>query len=465
MLSAAPVAPSLRESRAKRIGRGWTELRPIPAQQAYYTCEERFAIALAGRRSGKSDLMRRRRVRRGMRFTKAYDGLGVITAPTRDHAKRLHWQKLKDLIPHKYIRLKNGKTPEISESELTIRLDHNGYLFAVVGLDRPQRAEGDTIDDCGMDEVADMKPTAWALSIRPSLSTEGREGTADFIGKPRGKGFYWDVWNRGTSRGWARFHWLSSAVLSAEEIDQARQDLSEKEFKQEYEAEWVSFEGLAYYPFDEAVHAAIALDYDPDITLDMCFDFNVRPGTATVVQEQSVGKMGYVLPRLFGNWVDAVIDEVHIADNSNTRQVTQELLSRWSHHKGEVRLFGDFSGGSRKTSSTEGSDWEQIMAMFQPVFGDRVSMLVQPPTSEIDRINALNARLLSHFDRAHMAIDPTTCPHTVIDLQTVARRDDGRIDKRPAMSMFTHLTDGLGDRARYLFPTTRRLLVDEPLMI
>jgi len=441
----------------------WTPFRPVLSQQLYYTAEERFVLACAGRRSGKSDLGRRRKVRSGYAFTKAPDGLCTLCAPTRDQAKRLHWEKLKRLIPDKDVRRRNGKTKMISEVDLTLQLDHNGYKFQVVGLDKPERAEGDTIDDCLMDEAADMKPMAWALSIRPSLSTEGREGSADFIGKPRGKGFYWELWNRATRPGWARFHWGSEEVLSADEIAQAREDLSEKEFDQEYGAKWISFEGLAYYPFDEAIHASISLDYDPLSPLDFCFDFNVRPGTATVVQPQEVGRMGYVLPRVFSNQVDAVIDEVYIADDSNTRKVTQQLIDRWSHHKGQVRLFGDWSGGSRKTSATEGTDWQQIQDLLHPVFGDRLELLIKPPTSEVDRINALNARLLSHFDRAHMLFDRQLCPNTILDMQTVQRLDDGRIDKSEKFKMHTHLSDGLGDRARFLFPTTRQFTMNEAL--
>tara|TARA_R110002096_G_C14661938_1_gene728468 strand:- start:60131 stop:61441 length:1311 start_codon:yes stop_codon:yes gene_type:complete len=435
-------------------------------QQAYYTSETRFNIALAGRRSGKSDIGRRRKVRKGLAFTKAHDGLTVLCAPTREHAKRLHWRKLKDLIPRKYIRMRNGKTPEISESELTIKIDHNGYTFAIVGLDKPERAEGDTIDDCLMDEVADMKPTAWGLSIRPSLSTEGREGSADFIGKPRGKGFYFELWQRAQKlHDWSRFHWKSSAVLSPDEISSARDALSAKEFAQEYEADWVSFEGLAYYPFDEDVHGRLALDYDPTAPLDFCFDFNVSPGIALVVQPQSVGRMGYEVPLIFGNDIDAYLDEVYIEDNSNTRKITKELIKRWGSHEGDVRLFGDFSGGSRKTSATEGSDWEQIEALMRPVFGDRLERCVKPPTSEVDRINALNARLLSHSDRSYTLIDPDRCPNLMTDFQTVQRLHDGQLDKTAKMKMFTHMTDAAGDRARFLHPTTQHLTTNEALSL
>lgn len=443
----------------------WNTLRPHPEQSAYASCTKRFVVAVAGRRSGKSVIMRRRRVLKGFAFSKATDGLGILCAPTRDQAKRLHWERIKRLVPRKYVALRNGKTPCISESELTLQLAHNGYTFAIVGLDKPQRAEGDTIDDAGMDEVADMRPTAWALSIRPSLSTEGREGTADFIGKPRGKGFYHSLWQRAaTLDDWARFHWKARDILPAAEIEAVQRELSALEFRQEYEAEWVTFEGACYYPFDEDVHARIALQYDPDATLDFCFDFNVKPGTATVVQTQSITKMGYHLPSIFMDEVDAVIGEVYIPDNSNTRQVCDRIVDGWSKHQGEVRLFGDWSGGSRKTSSTEGSDWDQILKILGNVFGGRMTLMIRPPTSEVARINALNARILSAFDRARMVVDPFMCPNTVNDIISVTRLEDGRIDKNRD-PMLTHLSDGLGDRARFLYPTTEHLVVNEPLLV
>lgn len=435
------------------LTRAWTPLKYVPAQSAFYRSTARYNVAVATRRGGKSDIGRRRKVRKGMVYARGDDGLTCLCAPTRDQAKRLHWEKLLKLIPRKHIGLRNGKTLMVSETELYVRLAHNNYKFQVVGLDKPERAEGDAWDDALLDEVADMKPAAWALSVSPSLSTMGRPGSCDFIGKPRGKGFYFDLYNKAAVReGWDRFHWTAYDVLNPEEIRDAKQRMSPLEFDQEFGAKWVSFEGRAYYCYDEEVHAAYALDYDPKAPLDLCFDFNVKPGTCVVVQPQSQSRMGYRFPDAFDDQIDCVIGEVYIPDNSNTRLVCQRILEAWGHHPGEVRLFGDWSGGSRKTSATEGSDWDQIENLLGPTFEGRLVKMVKPPTSEKDRINALNRRFLSDEDepRIRCVIDKRMAEQTHMDLENVTCLPDGRLDKN-VDPMLTHLTDALGDRMRYLY--------------
>lgn len=446
-------------SNAALLTPAWTQFHDgEPQQREFYLSEARFNVAVATRRGGKSDIGRRRMIKKALKFSLPVpDPYMVITAPTRDQVKRLHWEQSKSLVP-------DWALDDVAESELTIKLV-NGVKIQLLGMDKPQRAEGMSIDHALIDEVADMKPIAWTLSLRPSLSTEGRPGSADFIGKPRGKAFYYELYQRAeTLPDWRRFHWDCYGILDPEEIEAAKRELSDLQFAQEYLADWVTFEGRCYYGFSEEIHASIALQYDAEAPLDLCFDFNVKPGTATIIQPQSIGRMGYNLPPVFANDIDAVIGEVYISDNSNTQRVCQHILKDWGNHAGQVRLFGDFSGGSRKTSATEGSDWDQVQALLGPAFGGRMSLLIQPPTSEVARINALNARIMSADDRAHMLVDPTQCPHTVNDLLSVTRLENGKIDKMRDV-MITHLSDGIGDRARFLYPTTKHLTVNEPLYV
>lgn len=437
---------------------GWETFDKHETQHRFFHSKARFNVGCAGRRSGKSVLGRRRLIIKGGKFHSHSDGKFWIGAPTREQVKRLHWDKLKEAIPDAWIARSNGKTKRISESDLTVEIE-NGVEFRCVGLDKPERAEGDAVDWVLLDEVADMKASAWTLSIRPSLSTKGRPGGCDFIGKPRGKGFYFDLYSRAAMlQDWARFHWKASEILPPEEIRQAKADLSEIEYAQEYDADWVNFEGRAYYAFEEEVHACTALEYFPALPLVLAMDFNVQPGTAAVLQEQE--SKHYDLPTCFAESFTAQIGEVYIPNNSNTRLICRRFLESWGNHPGLLYVHGDATGGARGTAKIAGSDWDIVREELEPVFGDRLRMRVaRSNPAEVVRINAMNARILNAYDQARFAIDPLLAPKSVEDFLSVSRLEDGRLDKSDLR--FTHLSDGVGYYVHDCFPIVRSTTVYE----
>src|SRR4051794_23881932 len=105
-----------------------------------------------------------------------------------------------------------------SESEMTIRLINDAEIF-VLGMDKPDRMEGAPWDGGVLDEMANMKPSAWEGNVRPALSD--RNGWCDLIGVPEGRNHYYNLdrtarammADLGTASEWASFHWKSSEIL------------------------------------------------------------------------------------------------------------------------------------------------------------------------------------------------------------------------------------------------------------
>jgi len=90
---------------------------------------------------------------------------------------------------------------------------------------------------------------AWQLSIRPTLTDYG--GDAWFLSTPRGKNFFHVLSNRArTTKGWIEHHYPTSAnpFISKAEIQEARDELPEIAFRQEYLAEFVEQEGTLVKP-------------------------------------------------------------------------------------------------------------------------------------------------------------------------------------------------------------------------
>lgn len=434
-----PIAP---------LTRRWIPLRAHATQLAYAASPHRFNVVPAGRRSGKTERAKRKlvtRLRRGSPFdTPRF----FAAAPTREQAKRIYWHDLKSLIPPHWL----AESPR--ESELIIRLKYGPELY-VLGMDKPERVEGQPWDGGIYDEFANGKPSAWSEHLRPALSD--RNGWCDLIGTPEGRDHYFDLYeyargqmqSLGAASEWGAYTWKSAEILPASEIESARRELDELTFQQEYEASFVSFEGRAYYAFDEQLNVA-PLRYDPQAPLLFAFDFNRAPGTAAVLQEQE-------LPN--GLTGTGVIGEVWIPRNSTTPAVCRRLIADWSDHQHAIICYGDATGAAGGSSRVLGSDWDLIRDTLAPVFGNRLHFRVpRDNPRERARVNAVNSRCLSSAGERRLFVDRAKAPHVVKDFAgvSVLVGGAGELDKKASLDL-THLTDAIGYYIAYEFPTVKRV--------
>ena len=416
------------------------KLRSHPEQLKYLNSTARFNVVPAGRRSGKTEIAKRRTIIKAMQsggvVAPSWPGRYFLAAPTRDQAKKIFWDDLKAFIPPLL-------QTHVSESELCIRLPNMAELY-VLGMDKPARIEGSPWDGGILDEYGNMKEQTWTAHVRPALSD--RQGWCDFIGVPEGRNHYYDLYQRAlkdTTGEWEAFHWLSSDILPAKEIEAAKRDLDPLTFQQEYEGSFITFSGLVYYSFSEE-NNVWKLRYDPDDALTFCFDFNVSPGVAVVVQEIPVGEVYDVTDDLQERTITGCINEVHIPKHSNTVKVCDRLIRSYPDHKGEIHIYGDATGGSKGTAKLHGSDWEIVKQKLYGYYGDqRVFMKVDksnPP--ERSRVNAVNSRILTLSGDVHLMIDPK-CKYLIDDFQSVVMDEKtGGVDKSDLKH--THLTDSVG---------------------
>lgn len=435
--------------------RGWYPLRDHPTQIEAFRSRKRFNIIPAGRRSGKTEIIgKRKQVLRFMlchdkrypQFFSPYDDPRYfIGAPTRDQVKRIYWQDIKNLIPVGFY----AKPP--NESNLVV-YGKNGAELHLLGLDKPERIEGSPWDYGVVDEIGNVKKGAWQANIRPALSDRG--GGCDFIGVPEGRNHYYDMWlkARADKTGdWGAFHWISADILSPEEIIAAKQDLDELVYQQEYEASFINFSGRAYYNFNETSNTGnFRQFYNPKRPISFHFDFNVAPGVAVICQE--MGADVFKIPP--GKTITVCIGEVYIPSNSNTPRVCQKLIKDWNHHKSNVICYGDATGGAKGSAKVRGSDWDIIKQELMPYFGNRLYFKVPKANpQERQRINALNSRLKNVNGDIKLLVDGKWCPHLVKDLEgvVVIEGGAGELDKKSDLTL-THISDALGYYVHKEFP-------------
>lgn len=423
----------------------WTRLKHHDKQHALWVSKARFRVVPAGRRSGKTEIAKRFIVKKALEFNSHPDGWFVLAAPTHAQAKRIYWEDLKKFVPEWAI-------DRVFEADMTIRLV-TGTEITVMGMDMPARVEGRPLDGIVLDEYADMKSVVWTKHVRPALSTLGRPGWAWFIGVPEGRNHYYQLYISacGDDSGqWEAFTWKSAEILDPEEIAAARKDLDAKTFEQEYEAAFVNFEGRVYYDFDRAVHACTRLRYNPNLPLIFSLDFNHKPGTALIIQEQMyTGKLKDVVKK---EPITCVIGEVWIPNNSNTPMVCRKLVQDYGQHRGPVYVYGDPSGGQKRSSAVRGSDWDLVREVLEPEFDDlnfRYRRATPPVRS---RINAMNSRIRSADGMVRFLVDPVAARHTVDDYEGVSYIEGGAGDIDKSDELFTHLTDEGGYYCEKRYP-------------
>lgn len=167
-------------------------------------------------------------------------------APHYNQAKDVAWTYLKQYTaPLPYVT--------INESELRIDLPANGARLRLYGADNYDRMRGVYFDGVILDEYADMDPRAWSEVIRPALSD--RKGWACFIGTPKGKNAFQDIWKAAEQDGdWFTMMLRASetGLVDAAELADARKMMTPEQYEQEYECSFEAAIVGAYYGRDMA---------------------------------------------------------------------------------------------------------------------------------------------------------------------------------------------------------------------
>jgi len=384
-------------------------------QTKIYDDPNRFRVIVAGRRFGKTFLSTAEILSKAL-TTK--DQHVWYVAPTYKSAKEIAWQMLIDQIPREYISKTN-------ESSLTIYL-LNGSVISLKGAEKPDNLRGRSLDFVVLDEFADMRPQAWYEVIRPSLSDRG--GSAVFIGTPKGRNHFYDLYGKGVDGddGWSAHQYttIEGGNVPSAEIESAKADLDERTFEQEYQARFVNYSGIIYYGFKR--EESVARHTDDIGVIHVGMDFNIDP-------------MSAVLMARHGDTLH-VFDEI-VLFGSNTDEMVDEIRQRYGRQS-RVIIYPDPASRQRKTSAGGRTD----LSILQ-----NAGFEVRAKTSHSqirDRINAVNARLQSSNGKRRLYVDPK-CKKVIESLERHTYKEG---TSQPEKDGFDHMNDALGYAVDYLFP-------------
>jgi phage terminase large subunit len=127
----------------------------------------------------------------------------------------------------------------------------NGSMIKIASVSRVDSAVGRSYDLIIFDEAAlnDAGGQAFNIALRPTLDKDGSK--CIFISTPRGDNWFRQFFDRGFSDeypDWLSIHanYKENPRASEKDIAQARKTMSHAEFEQEYEANFVTFEGQVW---------------------------------------------------------------------------------------------------------------------------------------------------------------------------------------------------------------------------
>jgi hypothetical protein len=402
---------------------------PLSAkQQEIADSSSRFRVVLAGRRGGKTFLA----MREVCRFAAKPNSTVWMLANSRQQIKSLVWTKLKKKLNSLNWIL------DTNESELQINLVNNSKI-CLKSAEQGDNLRGESLNFICIDEFCDIDlDEIWHQIIRPSLSD--KKGSAMFCGTPKaGNQAARDLYdNYLTKKNWASFSYTTEqgGFVDAEEIEQARQDLSPKVFSQEYLANWENFAGIIFADFGEHnIQEVRRPQLNEVIYIGM--DFNVTPCSAVIGRQTRTGIEIY--------------DEIYL-DNSNTTEMIDEIRNRYPTNP--ITVFPDPAGVQRKTSANGNTD---IKLLEQAGFVTRYHR--QHPLVR-DRINAGNSLFFRRPDGStRFFIDPS-CKKTIACLKNWAYKPDSMTPSKD--SGFDHGADALTYMIQFLFPINKPLAPTVP---
>ena len=168
------------------------------------------------------------------------DGRFAYVAPYYAQAKDVVWA---------YVKRFAGVIPGTTINESELRVDFpNGARLRLYGADNYDRLRGIYLDGVVLDEFADQPPQAWREVIRPALAD--RQGWALFIGTPKGKNAFYDVYQAAVNdNDWFTLKLMASetGIVDAGELAAMRAQMSVNEYNREMECDFdAAIEG-AYY--------------------------------------------------------------------------------------------------------------------------------------------------------------------------------------------------------------------------
>jgi len=425
-------------------------LLPLPWQSEVEAAAQRFKVIVAGRRSGKTVLAVNQLI---IHAATKENSTNWYVAPTYSMAKDIAWGMLKEFLSD---FRSNDLIIRDNESYLSIYFANNS-IIQLKGADKPDSLRGVGLDFLVIDEYATMKKEVWNEVLRPA--TSDKNAPVIFIGTPKGYNDFYDIYQHGFSSDPAvRKLWYSRHVKTSEagtipefELAQAKRDMDERVYRQEYEAAFETFGGQVFLSFNRKEHMK-DFKFKPELELDLGMDFGWASTNATLFIQVDAMDNVFVVDEL--NHKETKIADIAADIRAKAYKSTWEDIERKSYigyqeHALKTKcdpnfIFCDPAGDSKNEALGTSSVAELKRAGFRVKYKDKYPGVIQ------DRVNLIrkwlnNSKLKIHPRCVNLirAFEMYRYPDPKNNLQSELPLKDGISD---------HWIDSLGEFFLNRFP-------------
>jgi len=398
------------------------------SQKKVFSSEARFRVLITGRRFGKTFLA----LNELAKFSRYPRKKVWYIAPTYRMCKDIMLSPLVEkMTKHRWIS-------KVNYSDLTITLKNNS-LIQLRSSENFNALRGVGLDFICIDEFSDVDERAWFEVLRPTLSDKSKEGSALFLGTPRGYGNWsYNLYTKHeTDSNWESFQFttLDGGQVSQNEIDQAKNDLDDRTFRQEYMASFEKYSGQIYYNFDRKEN--VIDSYKPKSnSIHIGIDFNIDPVSAVVSELQQDNLYVY--------------DEIVIY-TSNTDELVEEINNRYSGK--HIFVYPDPASKQRKTSAGGKTDLSILKNAGYNVRVRNAHPLVR------DRINAVNTKLKNAKGVRTLFI-ANNCKNMIKSIERQIYKEGTNLPDKE--NNYDHMNDALGYLIEFMFPIKRDFTPSPP---
>ena len=251
----------------------------------------RYSVLIIHRRAGKSVLSIAYLIYKALKVPNK--DLGYL-GPYLNQTKSIAWSYLK-----KFAEQIPGVT--INNSDLIVKFT-NGSTIRLFGWDNPDALRWLNLSTIVIDEYDDINPELYWKIIFPQINFHGEDWQTIFLWTPKGKANLYDLYTKAQKddrRNTLLLNVEDSETLSAELIEEAKEQLDLSQFMQEYMCSFSAAVRGSYYKeyinelYEE--NRAIQDIYNPSLPVTVHFDLWINDETAIIYTQYDGEKV---------NWID-----------------------------------------------------------------------------------------------------------------------------------------------------------------
>lgn len=395
-------------------------------QEDFVFSGAQFPAFVGGFGAGKSDALVTRLLVKKLTYPQFNVG---YFAPTYDLISLIAWPKFEERLDQMKIGYK------LNKSDKELRVSTGGSVIFRT-LDNPDRIVGFEISDGGIDEFDTLEEKKAANAWRKCLARcrrklpHGEKNTLAIATTPEGFRFVYQTWGKEEKPGYKLYRAPTSSnpFLPDGYVDQLRGIYPANLLEAYLEGLFVNLTSGAVYPdFDRHLHHTDA-KIMPGEPLHVGVDFNVYNCNAVVCVDRMNHPM--VLAELTGM--------------RDTPALAAALVDKYPGH--HITVYPDASGQAHKSVDATLSDL-QIMRDH----GLTVKVNAKNPAIK-DRVNAMNAQILTGDGARRLLINTKLCPTTTECLEQQVYDKNGLPDKTAGKD---HTNDALGYYVATSWPIVR----------